>query len=104
MSLQPDPQTDISIIVPVYNRRDEVRDLLESLSQQTVGGFEIVIVEDGSTDPCRDICEGYKGRLNLKYFHKDSEGRSIARNYGIERADGDFLSSSTLTVSSLQST
>ncbi len=91
MSRQPEQQTEISIIVPVYNRRDEVRDLLDSLSRQTDSGFEIVIVEDGSTDPCRDICDEYASRLNLKYFHKGNEGRSIARNYGMERADGDFF-------------
>lgn len=81
----------ISIIVPVYNRRDEVADLLASLVCQTDTGFETVIVEDGSTVPCRDICEEYAGRLSLKYFHKSNEGRSIARNYGMQRADGDFF-------------
>ena len=81
----------ISIIVPVYNRRDEVADLLASLSCQTDTGFETVIVEDGSTVPCRDICDEYAGRLSLKYFHKSNEGRSIARNYGMQRADGDFF-------------
>lgn len=81
----------ISIIVPVYNRRDEVADLLASLACQTDTGFETVIVEDGSTVPCRDICDEYAGRLSLKYFHKSNEGRSIARNYGMQRADGDFF-------------
>lgn len=81
-----------SVIVPVYNRRDEVRDLLESLSAQTAGGFEAVIVEDGSTDPCRDICEEYAARgLDVRYFYKPNEGRSIARNYGMERARGDWF-------------
>lgn len=81
----------ISIIVPVYNRSDEVRDLLESLTAQTDRNFEIVIVEDGSTEPCRDICDSYDGKLRLQYHSKGNEGRSIARNYGMERADGDFF-------------
>ena len=80
-----------SIIVPVYNRPDEVRELLESLANQTNRDFQLVIMEDGSTIPCKDICNNYQNKFDLKYFHKSNEGRSIARNYGIERADGDFF-------------
>lgn len=88
-----------SIIVPVYNRPDEVADLLESLEAQTDKGFETVIVEDGSTVPCLRAGENPDGSLipeghdalRLKYFRKDNEGRSIARNYGLDRADGDFF-------------
>lgn len=88
-----------SIIVPVYNRPDEVADLLESLDAQTDSGFEIVIVEDGSTVPCLEADElpdgslAVKGHdnLRLKYFRKSNEGRSIARNHGMDRADGDFF-------------
>ena len=80
-----------SIIVPVYNRPDEVADLLASLDAQTDRGFEIILVEDGSTVPCRPQAEAYKSRMRLKYYYKEHEGRSIARNYGIVRADGDFL-------------
>lgn len=80
-----------SIIVPVYNRPDEVADLLASLDAQTDWGFEIILVEDGSTVPCRPQAEAYKSRMRLKYYYKENEGRSIARNYGIVRADGDFL-------------
>lgn len=88
-----------SIIVPVYNRPDEVRDLLDSLEKQSDSGFETVIVEDGSTVPCLEATEMSDGTLRpegrdslrLKYFRKANEGRSIARNYGIARADGDFF-------------
>lgn len=80
-----------SIIVPVYNRRDEVRELLESLSVQIYKDFEIIIVEDGSTDPCRDIADEFASALNLKYIYKENEGRSIARNVGIEVARGRYL-------------
>ena len=81
-----------SVIVPVYNRRDEVRDLLDSLLAQTSRNFETVIVEDGSTEPCRDICDEARSKgLDVSYFFKENEGRSIARNHGMERATGDYF-------------
>ena len=80
-----------SIIIPVYNRPDEVEDLLKSLSEQTNNDFEVVIVEDGSTIPCRDIVEKYSSTIDVKYFYKSNEGRSIARNYGMERAAGSYF-------------
>lgn len=80
-----------SVIVPVYNRIDEIHDLLESLSEQTLKNFEVVIVEDGSTDPCRAEVEKFAGRVDVTYYYKENEGRSIARNYGLERARGDYF-------------
>lgn len=81
-----------SVIVPVYNRNDEVADLLKSLAAQTRPDlFEVILVEDGSTLPCTEAVERCGGGLRLKYFHKSNEGRSIARNYGIERAEGEWL-------------
>lgn len=80
-----------SVIVPVYNRIDEVCDLLESLVCQTQKNFEVIIVEDGSTEPCEEIVDNYYGSFHLKYFYKSNEGRSIARNYGIERASGRYF-------------
>lgn len=80
-----------SIIVPVYNRIDEVSDLLESLTHQSNNDFEIILVEDGSTEPCKAVADQYADRLNLQYYHKSNEGRSIARNYGIVRANGDYF-------------
>lgn len=85
------PRLFFSIIVPVYNRPDEMDDLMRSLAAQTDDGFEVVVVEDGSTIPSKDRCVRYAGKVSLKYFHKNNEGRSIARNYGIDRADGDFF-------------
>lgn len=79
-----------SIIVPVYNRREEVADLLRSLEAQTDRGFEIILVEDGSTQPALPDGKGPEG-LRLKYFRKKNEGRSIARNHGIAGADGDYF-------------
>ena len=80
-----------SVITPVYNRVDEVRDLLESLSKQTSKNFEVIIVEDGSTLPCKEVADAYADKLDLKYFHKSNEGRSIARNFGLEHASGKYF-------------
>lgn len=80
-----------SVIVPVYNRIDEVQDLLKSLTHQSHKDFEIIIVEDGSTEPCKDAVEQFANHLNVKYFYKSNEGRSIARNYGIEHASGEYF-------------
>lgn len=80
-----------SVIVPVYNRVGEVRDLLESLAAQASPLFEVIIVEDGSTEPCSEVVEAYAGCLDVHYFYKDNEGRSIARNHGIERSRGEWL-------------
>lgn len=80
-----------SIIIPVYNRPDEIEDLLQSLALQTVKNFEVVITEDGSTVDCRKIVDRYSKDLRVKYFYKDNEGRSIARNHSMERAEGDYF-------------
>ncbi len=80
-----------SVIVPVYNRIDEVDDLLKSLSVQTWKDFEVILVEDGSTAPCKDVVDSYLNNLNVTYFYKENEGRSIARNYGIEHAKGRYF-------------
>ncbi len=80
-----------SVIIPVYNRIDEVEDLLASLARQDALNFEVIIVEDGSTLPCEAAVNRYTDRLDIKYFFKENEGRSIARNYGIERATGSHF-------------
>ncbi len=80
-----------SIIIPVYNRIDEVRDLLDSLARQTSKDFEAVIVEDGSTQRCDGVVAEFADRVDVKYFFKENEGRSIARNYGMEHASGDYF-------------
>jgi glycosyltransferase involved in cell wall biosynthesis len=80
-----------SIIVPVFNRPDEVDELLESLCHQEVKDFEVIIVEDGSKKPCKDVCDKYAGILDLHYYYKDNSGPGQSRNYGAERAQGDWL-------------
>ena len=80
-----------SIIIPVYNRPDEVDELLESLSNQTQKDFEVIIVEDGSINPCKDVCNKYAGILSLHYYAKENSGPGQSRNYGAERANGEWL-------------
>ena len=80
-----------SIIVPVYNRPDEVDELLESLSNQTLQDFEVIIVEDGSIKTCKDVCDKYADILVLHYYAKENSGPGQSRNYGAERAQGEWL-------------
>ena len=80
-----------SIIVPVFNRPDEVDELLQSLVGQTLKDFEVVIVEDGSEKPCKDVCDKYAGKIDVKYFMKKNSGPGQSRNYGAERANGEYL-------------
>ena len=80
-----------SIVVPVYNRPDEVDELLESLSSQTFKDFEVVIVEDGSKITCKDVCEKYANILDLHYYYKENSGPGQSRNYGVERARGKYV-------------
>ena len=80
-----------SVIVPVYNRPDEVDELLESLSSQTLRDFEVVIVEDGSQIPCKDVCDKYANILDLHYYFKENSGPGQSRNYGVERANGEYV-------------
>jgi len=80
-----------SIIVPVYNRPDEVRELLESLTRQTLKDFEVIVVEDGSKIPCKDVCDKFANILSLHYYYKENSGPGQSRNYGAERAGGEWL-------------
>lgn len=80
-----------SIIVPVFNRPDEVDELLSSLLNQTFTDFEVLIVEDGSQKPCDEVCNKYADRLDLHYFMKPNSGPGQSRNYGAERAKGEYL-------------
>jgi len=80
-----------SIIVPVYNRPDEVDELLESLTHQTFKQFEVIIVEDGSKNDCRSVVEKYSTMLDIHYYYKDNSGPGQSRNYGAERSKGDYL-------------
>lgn len=80
-----------SIIIPVYNRPDEADELLQSLTQQTVKDFEVIIVEDGSSIPCKHIADKYADVLDVKYFLKENGGPGPARNFGVNNAQGDYV-------------
>ena len=80
-----------SFIIPVYNRPDEVDELLDSLTRQTLRDFEVVVVEDGSAIPCREVVSKYAGRLTVHYYNKENSGPGQTRNYGVERANGEYM-------------
>lgn len=80
-----------SVIIPIYNRPEEVDELLDSLSRQTYQNFETLIIEDGSEKPCKNVVEKYTGRLDIRYFYKENSGQGFSRNYGFQRAKGDYL-------------
>ncbi|MDA0325717.1 MAG: glycosyltransferase [Bacteroidetes bacterium] len=84
--------SDFSFIVPVYNRPEEIRELLESFCTLEVPKtFEVVIVEDGSTLDARLITEHFSDQLNISYYFKDNTGPGHSRNYGMERAKGNYF-------------
>lgn len=80
-----------SLIIPVYNRPDEVNELLESLTTQRLKPYEVIIVEDGSTLPCQDVVNRYADRLPVRYFTKPNGGPGPARNFGASHATGNYL-------------
>lgn len=81
-----------SFVIPVYNRPDEIDELLDSLvHQQSTFSFEVVVVEDGSTISCREVVEKYFDKLSIKYLFKPNSGPGDSRNYGMQRAKGDYF-------------
>lgn len=83
---------NFSIIVPVYNRPQEIDELLESLTKQSFqNDFEVIVVEDGSTDSSEEIVKKYSGKLNLRYFFKENSGAGASRNFGMEKATGNYF-------------
>ena len=80
-----------SVIIPVYNRPDEVDELLQSLTSQSFKNFEVIIVEDGSSVPCETVTQKYAEQLQISYYSKPNSGPGQTRNYGAERASGDYL-------------
>lgn len=81
----------LSVVVPVYNRPEEIRELLDSLCQQSFQNFEVVIVEDGSTVKSDTVAADFQSKLNLHYFYKKNTGPGDSRNFGMTRASGDYF-------------
>lgn len=80
-----------SIIIPVYNRPDEIDELLLSLENQTYKNFEIILVEDGSLNTCADSIDKYKSTLTIEYLYQANAGPALARNYGASKSKGNYL-------------
>jgi len=80
-----------SIIIPLYNRPQEIKELLETLTLQTYKQFEVLVIEDGSVDDAAEIVKSFAGKLDVKYFAKPNEGQGFTRNFGFERAKGDYF-------------
>jgi len=80
-----------SIIIPLFNRPTELKELLNSLLNQRYKDFEIIIIEDGSTLTAKHIVEKFDGKLDIHYYLKENEGQGFARNLGFQKAKGDFF-------------
>jgi glycosyltransferase involved in cell wall biosynthesis len=81
-----------SIIIPVYNRPNEIGELLETLTKQNfTHDFEVIVIEDGSTQKCDTIVDTYKKQLNLKYFFKENSGAGASRNFGMQNSSGNYF-------------
>ncbi|MDP4276585.1 MAG: glycosyltransferase [Bacteroidota bacterium] len=81
----------LSIIIPVFNRPAEAGELLESLCSQTCSDFEVIVVEDGSSVTCEKQVQAYESRLSIRYFMKPNSGPGQSRNYGCEKAEGNYV-------------
>lgn len=82
---------DISIVVAAYNVEKYINECIKSLLNQSCDNYEIIIVDDGSTDSTAKIIDSFSGNENIKIIHKKNEGVSVARNVGIENANGKWL-------------
>lgn len=80
-----------SIIIPLYNRPQEIDELLATLTRQTYTQFEVLVIEDGSTHDAKEIVASYAEKLDIRYFFKPNEGQGFSRNFGFERAKGDYF-------------
>jgi glycosyltransferase involved in cell wall biosynthesis len=80
-----------SVIIPLYNRPQEIEELLATLTQQTYTQFEVLVIEDGSVNDAKEIVASFENQLDVKYFFKPNEGQGFSRNFGFERAKGDYF-------------
>ncbi len=80
-----------SVIIPVYNRPDELAELLDSLTKQMYTGFEVIVVEDGSVNRADEVVKLFQSRLKIQYLFKENAGQGFARNDGFGLATGDYF-------------
>lgn len=81
----------LSIIIAIFNRRDELFELLTSLAGQSDGAFEVIVVDDGSHIPLLHTVQLFQDRLDIHFYRKDNSGPGLSRNYGAARAGGEWL-------------
>ena len=85
-------EKDISFIIPVFNRPNEIKELLQSfINLSSEKDFEIVIIEDGSTNDCQKVINEFKNKLNISYYKKNNTGPGDSRNYGMKLAKGSYF-------------
>ncbi len=80
-----------SIIIPVYNRPQELDELLATLTLQNYSSFEVLVIDDGSTVLSDEVVHKYEQQLNIKYFYKENSGQGFTRNFGFEKSTGDYF-------------
>jgi len=81
----------VSVIVPAYNAQAFIGETIQSVINQTYSDWEMLIVDDGSTDETAEVVKTYLGDPRIKYFHQSNQERSAARNHGIRRASGEYI-------------
>ena len=79
----------VTVVIPTYNRAHLIKDAVESVLNQTYQDFELIVIDDGSTDNTREVLAIYKDKL--RYIYQENQGRSAARNHGIKLAQGEYI-------------
>ena len=80
-----------SVVIPVYNRPDEINNLIQSITNQSFKDLEVIVVEDGSILSSEKTIDKFKKNISLKYYNKRNEGPGLARNYGSKFALGEWI-------------
>ncbi|MFD1316506.1 glycosyltransferase [Namhaeicola litoreus] len=81
-----------SLIIPVYNRKDELQELLHTVVNQNFNGqFEVIVIDDGSADPSKEVAIYFSDKLNLHYYFKENSGPGDSRNFGMKMAKGNYF-------------
>ena len=80
-----------SLVVAVYNRPEEMNELLDSIIQQKFKNLEIIIVDDGSDKSSREVFQKFRDQLNISYFFIENQGPALARNYGVTKSVGEWI-------------
>ena len=80
-----------SIVVAVYNRPEEMYELLDSIVNQEFKDLEIIVVDDGSEKSSREVVDSFKKNISIKYFFIENRGPALARNYGVNKSEGEWI-------------